>query len=282
MKILVTGANGYLGQGIVKQLLDDGIVVVATDFSSERIDKRAIIKTCDLFTIENPYEFFDEPDVVLHLAWKNGFVHNAESHISDLFAHYAFLKKIIGSGVKRLAVMGTMHEIGFYEGCIDENTPCNPQSFYGIAKNALRGLVSLLCEDAKIKMQWLRGFYIVGNTESGNSIFSKIASLERQGEVLFPFNKGTSRYDFLDYSDFCLRLAACVEQDDVNGIINVCSGHPQSLKDRVEQFLKENNYSIKMDYGKYPERPYDSKGVWGDSSKIEAIMLKRDNNKQRV
>lgn len=31
MKILVTGANGYLGKGVVKQLLDDGVSVVATD-----------------------------------------------------------------------------------------------------------------------------------------------------------------------------------------------------------------------------------------------------------
>lgn len=34
-KILVTGANGYLGKGVVKQLLDDGIEVIATDFKPE-------------------------------------------------------------------------------------------------------------------------------------------------------------------------------------------------------------------------------------------------------
>ena len=34
--------------------------------------------------------------------------------------------------------MGTMHEIGYWEGAIDENTPCNPLSMYGIAKDALR------------------------------------------------------------------------------------------------------------------------------------------------
>ena len=104
MKVLVTGANGYLGQGIVKQLLDDGVTVVATDLLSSNIDKRAIIKTCNLFDVENPFIFFDKPDVVLHLAWRNGFVHNAESHIEDLFKHYKFLKRIADCGVKRLAV----------------------------------------------------------------------------------------------------------------------------------------------------------------------------------
>lgn len=34
MKILVTGANGYLGQGVVKALLDNGHSVVAADFKT--------------------------------------------------------------------------------------------------------------------------------------------------------------------------------------------------------------------------------------------------------
>ena len=87
MKILVTGANGYLGQGIVKQLLDDGHEVVATDFTSNNIDERAVLKCCDLFSVDNPFDFFEKPDVILHLAWRNGFVHNADSHIQDLFSH---------------------------------------------------------------------------------------------------------------------------------------------------------------------------------------------------
>ena len=55
MKILVTGANGYLGQGIVRHLLDDGHEVVATDFAVDRVDNRAENKTCDLFSVEGPY-----------------------------------------------------------------------------------------------------------------------------------------------------------------------------------------------------------------------------------
>ena len=39
--ILVTGANGYLGQGIVKELLDSGNEVIAVDFKLDHVDKRA-------------------------------------------------------------------------------------------------------------------------------------------------------------------------------------------------------------------------------------------------
>lgn len=119
MKILVTGANGYLGQGIVKSILNLGYNVVATDFSVQNIDDRAKKIECDLFDVENPYDFFGKPDVILHLAWKDGFVHYSDSHIEDLPKHYHFLKKLIDSGISKVSVMGSMHEIGFFEGSIN-------------------------------------------------------------------------------------------------------------------------------------------------------------------
>ena len=275
MKILVTGANGYLGQGIVKQLLDDGVSVIATDFSLENVDKRALLKSANIFELDNPYEFFEKPDALLNLAWRNGFVHNADTHIGDLANHCNFIKKMIDGGIQRVAVMGTMHEVGFFEGSINENTPCNPQSMYGIAKNALRNVTFLLGKNTNIPVQWLRGYYMVGNVNFGNSIFSKIALAEKEGKESFPFTSGLNQWDFIDYDDFCLQTAAAVEQDEITGIINICSGRPQKLSDRVEKFIKDNGYKIKLDYGKFPDRPYDSKAVWGDSRKIEEILKKR-------
>ena len=275
MKILVTGANGYLGQGIVRQLLDDGVEVIAADFSTENIDKRAKSISCDLFSVQDPFNYFSKPDVLLHLAWKNGFVHNADSHIAELPLHCAFLKKMVDSGIKQLSVMGTMHEVGFYEGSINENTPTNPESLYGIAKDALRKYAKLLCKDKNVVFQWLRGFYIVGNTKFGNSIFSKITAAEEKGDKLFPFTMGINQWDFIDYDDFCIQVGAAVEQREINGIINICSGRPEKLSERVERFISENNYKIKLDYGKFPDRPYDSKAVWGDDKKIKQILEER-------
>ena len=57
--------------------------------------------------------------------------------------------------------MGTMHEIGFWEGAVDENTPCNPLSQYGIAKNALRQSLLLLTQNSDVKIYWLRAYYIL-------------------------------------------------------------------------------------------------------------------------
>ena len=278
MKILVTGANGYLGQGIVKKLLNDGNDVVATDVNLQHVDERAIRIESNLFEIDDPYTYFGKPDAVLHLAWRDGFVHYSDAHIIDLPKHYLFIKKICESDIKTVSVMGSMHEIGFFEGSIKEDTPCNPSTPYGIAKNCLRQLTETTCKQHNKQFMWFRGFYIVGNSQYGSSIFSKITTSAVNGDKEFPFTKGQNQFDFLDYDDFCDQVAKAIVQDSVLGIINICSGHPEKIADRVERFIKEQGYSIKLNYGAFPDRPYDSKAIWGDGSKIELIM----NNSQNI
>ena len=276
MKILVTGANGYLGSGVVDRLVADGIEVVATDFSGEAVSVGASFMQADLFTVEDPYNYFGQPDAVLHMAWRDGFVHASENHINDLPKHVKFLQEMLEGGVKKIAVMGSMHEIGFFEGCITEHTPCWPQSNYGIAKDALRNACTLMAKQKGATLQWLRGYYIVGNTERGCSIFSKITAAAKEGKETFPFTMGQNQFDFIDYDLFCEQVAAAVEQDEIDGIINICSGRPERLCDRVERFISENGYDIRLAYGEFPDRPYDSKAVWGSSDKITQILEKRN------
>ncbi len=278
MKILVTGANGYLGQGVVKALCDFGAVVTATDFVCDNVDPRADAVPCDLFEVRDFDAAFGTQDVVLHMAWRDGFVHNSMKHVDDLPKHYGFLRMAAESGIKRMCVIGTMHEIGFFEGSIDENTPCNPQNMYGISKDALRKLTLQLCKEKCIGFQWLRGYYIVGNSQFGNSIFSKITAAEQEGKEEFPFTTGQNQYDFVDYPEFCRQVAAASMQSQVDGIINICSGKPEKLCDRVERFIKENGYNIKLAYGKFPDRAYDSKAVWGNDRKISKILKNLEEN----
>lgn len=277
MKILVTGANGYLGTGVVDRLIADGVEVIATDFCGDNVNKKARFIQADLFQLDDSYTYFDRPDVVLHMAWRDGFVHNSSRHFEDLPKHINFIQNMLQSGIKKIAVMGSMHEIGFFEGCITEHTPCWPQSNYGIAKDALRNATQLYAKQNHVQFQWLRGYYIVGNVARGSSIFSKLAAAAMEHKKTFPFTMGQNQFDFIDYEQFCEQVAAAVQQDEIDGIINICSGRPERLCDRVERFIQENGYDIKLEYGAFPDRPYDSKAVWGSSDKISQIMIKYHN-----
>lgn len=272
-KILVTGAGGYIGQHVVKALLDKGAAVIATDIRLDDVDDRATKIQKNIFEEnENIFTEMGSPDVCLHMAWRDGFIHNSEKHIEDLDSHYKFISNMMKGGLKQMAVMGSMHEVGYYEGAIDENTPTNPLSLYGIAKNTLRQLTFLLGKNENVIVQWIRGFYIFGDDLKNNSIFKKIVEAEQEGKTEFPFTSGKNKYDFLSIYDMADQIAEIVLQDKINGIINSCTGQPMTLAEKVESFIKENNFKIKLKYGAYPDRPYDSPGIWGDATKINEIM----------
>ena len=275
MKILVTGASGYIGSHVVKILKKFGNEVIANDCKNAKLDKE--IKFINYDILNNPdminlYNFFECPDCVIHLAWQDGFNHYAPSHMENLTKHFTFLKNMIDNGCKSIAVMGTAHEIGYHEGKINENTPCNPLSYYGVAKNTLRQLLFIYTKDLDVSLKWLRAYYITGDDINNHSVFTKILEASNEGKAEFPFVKGTNQFDFIDINDLSKQIALASIQQEINGIINVCSGEPVSLKDKAEDFIKEKNLNIKLIYGVFPQRKYDSPVIYGDNSKIQKIL----------
>lgn len=282
--ILLTGSNGYIGRHVSQVLQSMGAKVVAVDRSVDETVYADEHLAVDIFgsveDIVSGLGFI--PDACLHLAWRDGFNHNSLAHIQDLSGHFDFLTGIQAAGVKQIAVMGSMHEVGYWEGAIDESTPCNPQSLYGVSKNALRQSLDLVFAKEDVVFQWIRGYYIYGDDDKAQSIFGKLLRAAKDGQRTFPFTTGKNKYDFLPIEEFVNQIAEVVMQDEVSGIINCCSGTPVSLAERIEGFIRENDLDIVLEYGAFPDRPYDSPGVWGDATKINMILQAASGEKVGV
>lgn len=273
--ILVSGANGYIGSHVVNKLVELRQNVIACDFSSSKINKSAKYNNIDILKESQNVQLFKKlgsPEIVIHLAWQDGFNHYAYSHIDNVIKHFYFLKNMIDSGVNSLTIMGTAHEIGYYEGRINEATPCNPISYYGIAKNALRQLLFAYAKDKNVSIKWLRAYYITGDDKNNHSVFTKLLEFAKEGKKEFPFTKGTNQFDFIDINDLAEMVVYASMQNKVEGIINVCSGEPISMKDKVEDFIKQHDLDIRLKFGAFPSRKYDSPVIYGDNNKILKIM----------
>lgn len=271
--VVVTGAGGYIGPHVVRGLLERGRSVTAVVRPGNRteLDPRATRLEADILAPDfDPQLLADAGHTLVHLAWKDGFVHNSPAHMEQLSAHYSLLTDLAERGVDRIVALGTMHEIGYWEGAVDAETPTNPLSLYGIAKDALRRSLFLALPETTT-LAWARCYYIYGDDRRNRSIFGRILEAVDEGRTSFPFTTGKNKYDFIRVEELGRQIAALTDADAVSGIVNCSSGVPVSLADKVEEFIAENALPIHLEYGAYPDRPYDSPATWGDAQRIQEI-----------
>ena len=112
----------------------------------------------------------------------------------------------------------------------------------------------------------------MGDDSKNCSIFTKLIAANENGKKKFPFTMGTNQYDFIDVKELAKQIVCASLQTEITGVINVCSGNPVALKDKVEQFIKDKKLDITLEYGAFPDRAYDSKIIYGDATKIKKIM----------
>jgi len=278
-KVLVTGGAGYIGRHVVNELLRRGFLVCVNDLQIDNEDPKIEYSHADIFSGDpDVYNALGRPDLLIHMAWEQGFVHDAQIHMDHLPAHKKFLKDMAEGGCREIAVMGSMHEVGLFEGAVTADTSCEPRSLYGISKNSLRK--SIMAEAIRLgfSLYWLRGFYIYGDDIRGSSIFAKLMQAAAEGKTVFPFTTGQNRFDFIHIDELALQIVSVATQGlrgtekPVTGIINVCSGKPVDLAKKVEDFIIENGLDIKLQYGAFPDRPYDNNAIWGDDTLIRSIL----------
>lgn len=271
MKVLVTGANGFIGKYVIDELLKiDDIQVIATSIElsleNKNTDSKRITyiqKDFNNYT-DNFYEYFIKPDILIHLAWEGLPNYKELFHIEkNLFVNYKFLKNIIENGIKDVTIIGTCFEYGLMEGKLSEEMITKPVTCYGVAKDSLRKFIEQLNQKIDFSFKWIRLFYPYGEGQSEKSILSLLKKAVKNGEKSFNMSPGEQLRDYLKVETVAQYIVKIALQKEIAGIINCCSGNPISLRKFVENYLKENNLKIELNLGYYSYLEYEPMAFWG-------------------
>ena len=279
MKVLITGVTGFIGSYVVKELLKRQLNVVAT--SSDQNKARSFewfsqVKyiPCDLNVMqENFFQFFQKPDLLIHLAWEGLPNYKDLFHLEDnLLSNYRFLKNMIEHGLKFLTVTGTCFEYGMQSGALRENMEAKPDNPYGLAKDTLRKFLEQLQKKINFDFKWIRLFYMYGKNQSPSAILSQLDRALENGETTFNMSGGEQLRDYLPVEKVAEYIVKIAMQSKVKGIINCCSGKPVSIRKFVENYLKEKKNNIELNLEYYPYPDYEPMAFWGDDKKMKMSL----------
>jgi nucleoside-diphosphate-sugar epimerase len=284
MKILVTGATGFIGRHVINELLKyDHEIVVAThkqklDVTSDKINY-AFCDLDDLDLSKDFFSFFGEPHLLIHLAWQGLPNYMSLFHFEhNLMNHYSFLKNMVVNGLKNLVVTGTCFEYGIKNGSLSEDMITDPQNPYALAKDTLQKFLFELHRKNNFDCKWIRLFYMYGEGQNPNSLLSQLQTALRRGDKEFNMSGGEQERDYLPIEKVAEYIVTIVLQNTISGIINCCSGQPIKVKQLVENYLKDNKQEIKLNLGYYPYTDYEAMSFWGDNTKLKKIINERSDS----
>jgi len=282
MKVLVTGATGFIGSNIINTLLNyKNISIIAMVRNIEKAKKfqwfyNDIVKTIEFNILRTNHNIFNElekPDVLIHLAWDGLSDYNNLYHIEDnLYKNYFFIKDIINGGLQDLTIAGTCYEYGLKNGCLSENIEADPILSYAIAKDSLRRFLQEFQKTKKFNLKWVRLFYLHGQGQSAKSLLSQLEETIKKNEKIFNMSGGEQLRDYLPIEKAAQYIIKIAFQNKITGIINCCSGQPVSIRTLVENYIKEKKANVELNLGFYPYPSYEPMAFWGDNSKLNEII----------
>ena len=279
MKILVTGATGFIGRHIINELLkSDHEIIIAARNKGAATNLPGNIKTLelDLDNVKAGRNYFiesGEPDVLIHLAWQGLPNYKQSFHVDKNFPlHSAFLNNMITAGLQNLVVTGTCFEYGMKEGCLSEEMESDPQNPYALAKDKLRIFLEELQKEIPFTLKWVRLFYMYGEGQNPNSLLSQLEAALQRGDTVFNMSGGEQLRDYLSVETVARYIVSIALQNNITGIINCCSGKPIKVKDLVKKFLNDMDKKIELNLGYYPYPDYEAMDFWGNTSKLKRII----------
>lgn len=280
MRVLVTGAAGFIGSHVVRKLVREGHTVygvVRKNTAKERVPdclSRMQSIEVDLRDVESVrYVVSDiQPECAIHLAWYvvPNLYWTASENLDCVAMSVSLAQMLAESGCKKLVAAGSCAEYDWDYGYLSEEvTPLRPHTLYGACKNATRQLLQAYCDQVSMKFAWMRFFHLYGPGERNARLVPTIVSALLSGQTA-KCTLGEKIRDFLHVEDAASAVWAVVESD-LTGPVNIASGEPLKIRVVVEALGRILEAGDKILLGALPPDPSEPPFLVADVQRLKLL-----------
>lgn len=284
MKILITGAAGFIGSHTAERLAEMGHEVIGLDnfsayydISLKKLNAKELLKKnievlkIDLRTDDLSQKLSSDIDYIFHFAAHPGISSTStfEDYFSNnILATQRLLEFIDNLKKKPFFVNIATSSIYGLEATFPESVPPKPASWYGVTKLAAEQLVLAKCREGKLQGTSLRLFSVYGPRERPDKLYTRLIDCGLNNKS-FPLFEGSEKH---------LRSFTYV-QDIVDGIVsvigkeNVCNGEIFNLGTETESTTAKGIATVEEILQKKIETENKSPRA-GDQSRTKANIDK--------
>lgn len=271
-KVVVTGANGFIGRYCLPLLVQNGYEVHAISTTRQMESPGIIWHQINLFDFSVVQNLFAQlkPQYVLHLAWytEHGKFWRSTHNLKWVQASLELAQIFAQQGGKKFVAAGTCAEYEWSgDACQEDKTPLIPSTLYGCAKNSLRAIFENFFAQEKIEFCWGRIFYPYGPGEKGDRLIPALIRAFLSGQPA-KCTAGDQLRDFLFIEDVAGIFVALLESK-CTGAINIGSGEVIAVKDVCRIIAESLNASHLLQLGAIPNPSHDTIKLVADVKKLK-------------
>lgn len=280
MKIVITGSTGMIGLALINLLKDEHeiIAIVRPDSkNNEKIPEHSNITKieCNIDNYDSLNDKIVSADLFFHLAWAKTYGikgrNDLYSQLNNVKYTLDAVKLACNLNCKSFVSTGSQAEYGIQNIKLDENTPVNPQTGYGIAKYTAGKLSRILAKEYGIKHCWTRIVSTYGPGETHTLIGSLIKAIVEN--KAFDTTNADQIWNYI-YSKDCANALYKIALDGKDGETYLIAGEEEKqLKEYIEIVRNTINPDYKIGFGKREYNPDQVMYLSADISK-----LKEDTN----
>lgn len=241
-KIIVTGANGFIGSHLVRVFSKRGKNIIA--LVDSRFDYSSILGLPNVsiveFSMSNIKDLYDidmltEADVLYHLAWSGvnaNYRNDTDEQLQNIAYCISILKLAEVHHIKRVLIPGSASEVSCGNGIITGGEVPAPSDIYSATKVATRYLCQVFARQHGITLIWPLITSIYGPGRDDNNLISYTIKSILKGEKPL-FTKLEQRWDYL-YIDDLINALLLLGEKGKDGIYPIGSGENRQMREYVE------------------------------------------------